>query len=99
MRDGEERELRREKCMKNKNGLTQCRFDGMFLRQPAVNHSAHAITQTSDGISARKIEEQRAGFQIKAIDQSGIEGIEPLIHDGNTRYPSPIIPRSFPGRP
>lgn len=49
-------------------------------------------------LSARKKEEHKAGFPIKAMDQSGIEGIEPLIHDGNTWYPNANLPRSIAGR-
>ena len=48
-------------------------------------------------LSARKKEEQKAGFPIKAIDKSGIAGIEPLIHDGDTWYPSINLPRFVSG--
>lgn len=50
-------------------------------------------------LSARKREEQKAGLSIKAIDQSGIDGIEQLIHDGSTWYPSTNLPRSLPVPP
>ena len=50
-------------------------------------------------LSARKKEEQKAGFPIKAIDESGVAGIEPLIHDGDTWYPSTNLPRFVPAGP
>ena len=50
-------------------------------------------------LSARKKEEQKAGFPIKSIDESGIAGIESLIHNGDTWYPTTNLPRFVPDSP
>lgn len=66
-----------------------------------IESSKSLMLQLCDlcALSARKKEEQKAGFPIKAIDESGIAGIEPLIHDGDTWYPSTNLPRFVPAGP